>query len=334
MKKILLLTTGGTIASENEGSGLRPGIPGEGLLSAVPALRGTCEITTVDLLNLDSSNIQPEEWQQIAQATFRALPDFDGVVITHGTDTMAYTASMLSYMLKNPDKPVILTGSQMPVDRLLSDAPGNLATAFAAACSNLRGVGIAFDHRVICGCRAVKVRTLGFDAFESVNAPPLAQVDANGLHLLPDTRGGAYFRGTDAPQLCTELSTQVFLLKLIPGTDPNIFSLLRQNGCRGLVLETFGAGGLHFMRRDLLPKLRELTQAGVSVAACSQCLYEKSVFSIYEVGRMLLDCGVIPGRDMTSEALVTKMMWALGQTDDPEQVRRIFDTNLAGEVSL
>ena len=131
MKKILLLTTGGTIASENEGDGLRPGISSEGLPDAVPGLRRRFDITTVDLLNLDSSNIQPEEWQTIAQAAFRALPDYDGIVITHGTDTMAYTASMLSYMLKNVTKPVILTGSQMPIDRLLSDARGNLAAAFA-----------------------------------------------------------------------------------------------------------------------------------------------------------------------------------------------------------
>lgn len=331
MKKILMLTTGGTIASGGEEGGLRPQLCGEALLEAVPALSRNYDITALDLLNLDSSNIQPEEWQQIARAAFRALPDYDGVVITHGTDTMAYTASMLSYMLRNIGKPVILTGSQMPVDRLLSDAPSNLTTAFAAAASSLRGVGVAFDHRVIRGCRAVKVRTLGFDAFDSVNAPPLAVVDADGFHILPDALTPPV---SGAPELCDRFSTDVFLLKLIPGTDPDIFTRLAEHGTRGLVLETFGAGGLHFMRRNLLPRLRELTESGVSVAACSQCLYETSDFSIYEVGRRLLDCGVIPGRDMTSEALVTKMMWALGQTDDLEEIRRIFDTNCAGEVSL
>ncbi len=331
MKKILLLTTGGTIASGGDDEGLRPQLPGEALLEAVPALRRNFDITTLDLLNLDSSNIQPEEWQAIARAAFRVLPEYDGVVITHGTDTMAYTASMLSYMLRNIEKPVILTGSQMPVDRLLSDAPGNLATAFAAAASGLRGVGVAFDHRVIRGCRAVKVRTLGFDAFDSVNASPLAVVDADGFHILPDTLTPPV---SGSPELLDRLSTDVFLLKLIPGTDPEIFTRLTEHGTRGLVLETFGAGGLHFMRRNLLSRLRELTENGVCVAACSQCLYETSDFSIYEVGRRLLDCGVIPGRDMTSEALVTKMMWALGQTEDPAEIRRIFDTNLAGEVTI
>lgn len=331
MKNILLLTTGGTIASGGDADGLRPQLCGELLLEAVPSLRRSYNITALDLLNLDSSNIQPEEWQKIARAAFRALPDYDGVVITHGTDTMAYTASMLSYMLRDITKPVILTGSQLPVDRLLSDAPANLTLAFTAAASSLRGVGVAFDHRVIRGCRAVKVRTLGFDAFESVNAPPLAEADADGFHILP---GAELPPPTGEPALLDRLSTDVFLLKLIPGTDPSIFARLAEGGMRGLVLETFGAGGLHFMRRNLLPRLRELTDSGVSVAACSQCLYETSDFSIYEVGRRLLDCGVIPGRDMTSEALVTKMMWALGQTDDPGEIRRIFQTNYAGEVSV
>ncbi len=331
MKKILLLTTGGTIASGGGDGRLRPQLPGRALLDAVPALERRFDITHRDLLNLDSSNMQPEEWQTIARAVFAALPDYDGIVVTHGTDTMAYTASMLGYMLCNIEKPVVLTGSQMPVNRLLSDAPGNLSLAFEAAASALRGVCIAFDHRIIRGCRAVKVRTLGFDAFESVNAPYLAELDAGGLHLLPDRLTPA---PDGPPELRDRLSTRVFLLKLIPGTDPELFPLLVKNGTRGLVLETFGAGGLHYMRRNLLSKLRELTDSGVCVAACSQCLYETSDFSIYEVGRLLLECGVIPGRDMTSEALVTKMMWALGQSDDPGQVHRIFGKNYAGEVTL
>ncbi len=334
MKRILLLTTGGTIASGMSEGALRPMLGSEALLRSAPELREGRQVDTLDLMSLDSSNIQPEEWQSIARAVYRALPDYDGVVITHGTDTMAYTASMLSFMLQGLRKPVVLTGSQMPVDQPLSDARGNLNAAFAAADAGLPGVSLAFDHRLLCGCRAVKVRTKGFDAFESVNAPLLGEVTADGLRLAPDWRNGLFAEAETQTALYDRLSTEVFLIKLIPGTDPDLFFKLAELGCRGLVLETFGAGGLHFIRRDLLPRLRELTEAGISVAACSQCLYETSDFSVYETGQRLLDCGVIPGRDMTTEALVTKLMWAPGQTRDAQQVRAVFDRNLAGEVSL
>ncbi|MPN14426.1 L-asparaginase 1 [bioreactor metagenome] len=121
---------------------------------------------------------------------------------------------------------------------------------------------------------------------------------------------------------------------MIPGTHPEIFDMLRDMRYRGVVLETFGLGGLHFLRRNLLPKLKMLADSGIAVVACSQCLYETSDFSVYEVGRRLLDSGIIPGRDMTTEAAVTKLMWALGQTNDQAQLRRMFETSFAGEVDL
>jgi L-asparaginase len=332
MKKILLLTTGGTIACRSGAWGLEPQLASEGLLHYMSDLCGHYDIHGRDILNLDSSNIQAEEWQTIARAVYEGLADYDGIVITHGTDTMAYTASMLSYMLPNLKKPVVLTGSQMPIDNLLTDARNNLYTAFSAVDNDIPGVSIAFDHKVIQGCRAVKVRTMGFEAFESVNAPYLAQVYANGLRR---NDSAIHWPDPDRPTLLRDqVSPRVFLLKLIPGTDPTVFDMLLDLDYRGIVLETFGAGGLHFLRRDLLPKLRMLTERGVSVAACSQCLYETSDLSIYEVGQRLLDCGVIPARDMTTEAVVTKLMWALGQTEDPAQVRTMFATNYAGEIRV
>lgn len=334
MKKILLFTTGGTIASKEGTNGLEPEMDANELLSYMGDLTSRYDITCRELLNLDSSNIQAEEWRTIARNVFEHTDSYDGIVITHGTDTMAYTASALSFMLQNPPIPIVLTGSQMPIDNMLTDARNNLYTAFAAIDAGICGVSVAFNRRVMRGCRAVKVRTLGFEAFESVNAPYLAEVFANGMRCYHGEDTPSVQSNGEAPALKDQVCTDVFLLKLIPNTNPAIFDMIPQLGYRGLVLEAFGAGGLHFVRRNLLEKLEMLSKKGISVVACSQCLYEPSDFTIYEVGRKLLECGIIPGHDMTTEAAVTKLMWALGQTDDPDEVKKIFHTNIAGEISL
>ena len=329
MKRGLVLSTGGTIASKPGSDGLEPELTGEELIAALGDLKGSFDIHVRQIMNLDSSNIQAEEWQLMARSVYEAGGDYDGIIITHGTDTMAYTASMLSFMLPGLRIPLVLTGSQIPMDNMLTDARNNLFCALAAVDAGIQGVSVAFNRHIIRGCRAVKVRTMGFDAFESVNAHYLGEIFADGLRV--------YDRQTPRPgvlpALKNQISTDVFLLKLIPNTKPALFDHLRDIGYRGVVLETFGAGGLHFRHRDLLEKLRMLRSQGIVVAACSQCLYEPSNFTIYEVGRKLLDAGVIPAGDMTTEAAVTKLMWALGQTEDPEEVRRIFSTDLCGEIT-
>jgi L-asparaginase len=328
LKHIILLTTGGTIASTQAKEGLEPGMNGEALTGKFGGMFANYRVTVRDILQLDSSNIQPEEWQYIARQVYVAAEDADGIVITHGTDTMAYTASMLSFMLRGIQIPVVLTGAQLPIDHPLTDGIENVRTAFAMAASGQPGVFVAFNRKVMLGCRAVKTRTTGFDAFESVNWPLVATVDGSGLRInkyaIPEQPSSCEFRD----QICKE----VFLIKLTPGLDPEIFDMLLQMHYQGIVIEAFGIGGLHFVRRDLISKLQSAAEAGLSVVVCSQCLYERSDFSIYQTGQKALEQGVIQGYDMTTEAAVTKLIWVLGQTKDPEEVRHYFSKSLAGEV--
>ena len=326
-KKILLLTTGGTIASLPGGDGLEPH-RSEVMERELNQLRTYYDIAVDDVICLDSSNIRPEEWQLIARRIFEKREGFDGIVVSHGTDTMAYTASAVTFVLPNIDLPVVFTGSQLPLADMLSDGPDNLRTAFAMAASGYPGVFLAFDRKVMLGCRAVKVRASGFSAFESVNARYAAQVSNRGLvvdaGVLPTAGGEAALR--------PEISHDVFLLKLTPGLNPAIFEMLAAMGYRGIVIEAFGLGGVNVLHKGLRG-IRRAVEDGISVVVTTQCLYDSANLEVYQVGSKLLELGVIQGRDMTSEAAMTKLMWAIGQNMIPEEVAELFQKNLAGEIT-
>ncbi len=327
-KHILLLTTGGTIASIPGGEGLEPQGPGI-FEREMEQLRTYYDITVQDLICLDSSNIRPAEWQLIAEGIYENRSGYDGIVVSHGTDTMAYTASAVTFMLPGIDLPVVFTGSQLPLADMLSDGSQNLRAAFAMAATGHPGIFLAFDRKIMLGCRAVKVRASGFSAFESINARYIALVSNAGLtvdaSLLPVC--------SCAPQLKTAISDEVFLLKLTPGLSPNIFDALADMGYKGIVIEAFGLGGVNILGEGL-NGIRRCLDKGINVVVTTQCLYDSADLGVYQVGVKLLELGVIQGRDMTSEAAMTKLMWAIGQGLRQEEIVKLFQTNLAGEVTL
>lgn len=327
-KKILLLTTGGTIASLPGGEGLEPQ-RSDVMERELNQLRTYYDITVRDVICLDSSNIRPEEWQLIATCIFEERKDYDGVVVSHGTDTMAYTASAVTFMLPDVDLPVVFTGSQLPLADMLSDGPDNLRTAFAMAASGYPGVFLAFNRKVMLGCRAVKVRASGFSAFDSINARDAAYVSTRGLkvdeQVIPKRKGQARLR--------LEISKNVFLLKLTPGLNPAVFDMLAAMGYKGIVIEAFGLGGVNVLHKGLRG-IHRAVEDGISVVVTTQCLYDSADLEVYQVGNKLLELGVIQGRDMTSEAAMTKLMWAIGQGMEPEEIRALFGKSLAGEITV
>ena len=327
-KRILLLTTGGTIASVAGDDGLQPHRSGV-MERELQQLRTYYDIEIQDVMCLDSSNIRPQEWQQIARVIFEQRGSYDGIVVSHGTDTMAYTASAVSFMLPDLDVGVVFTGSQLPLTDVLSDGPDNLRTAFAMAATGQPGVFLAFDRKVMLGCRAVKIRATGFSAFESINARYAAQITGLGLTVdeavIPKIKGPA--------RLVDQISSEVFLLKLTPGLSPRIFDALKDMGYKGIVIEAFGLGGVNVLGEGL-SGIRSAVEAGISVVITTQCLYDSSDLRIYQVGNRLLELGVIQGRDMTTEAAMTKLMWAIGQGMSQKEIRKLFALSLAGEVTV
>lgn len=327
MKRICLISTGGTIACVPTERGLAPELRADELVDIAGCRSEGLSISCTDLFSMDSSNIQPEEWVIIAEAIKEKASHCDGIVLTHGTDTMAYTASMLSFMLMGVPVPVVLTGAQYPAVYPDSDGRRNLCDAFIAAANLQGGVYICFGGSVMLGCRAVKTRTTSLNAFESINYPYIAAVNNGHFVLLHQYKNAVGF------SFSTSMDTNVALVKVIPGMSTKALDMLIDAGAKGVVIEGFGLGGVHSFRRDHTESIRRLMNAGIPVVLTSQCLYEQSSADVYEVSRPLKELGVLSAHDMTTEATITKLMWALGRAHDIESVRVIMDRNLAGELT-
>lgn len=329
-KKILIITTGGTLASSKGEEGLQPELNSTEIFAGMEGIMNYYEVEFLDFMSIDSSNMQPENWKKMAKVIYDAAERYQGMVVIHGTDTMAYTASMLSFMLQNIPIPVVLTGSQLSILNPIADAVENCRCAINMAGSGVPGIFVAFNRKIMLGTRASKVRTISFDAFESINYPYVGVINSNGLDI--NKYAVKNFRRTF--RLQNSICTDVFLLKLIPGTKPEIFETLFQMGYRGIVIEAFGIGGLPFQGRGLVEAIRAILEKGMTIVVGSQCLYEGSNLSIYQTGQKVLKQGVLPCNDMTMEAAVTKLMWVLGQTVHKKEIEKLFLKNLAGEVTV
>lgn len=312
MKNILMLGTGGTIACVPSADGLVPQLDGDALLQLVPQLDGLCRIDCRQIMNLDSSNLEPRHWQQMAKAVAQNYDAYDGIVITHGTDTMAYSAAALSQMLQNCRKPIIFTGAQLPMQAPGSDAPANILHAFTAACSDAQGVCLAFGRQLIHGSCARKLYTRSFDGFGSINRQPLA-IFASGVLLWQtgEHHGGGW--GSGVFSVNAKLETKVAVVKILPGTTPDILDFYLQQGYKGLIIEGFGAGGVPNGANNWLPQLQKALQAGVKIICATQCLYDGVHLDAYPIGVLAQRLGAQSADAATIEAAAVKLMWELGQ---------------------
>ncbi len=322
-RNILLITTGGTIASMATGNGLAPGISSTSLMEFVPEIQDFCNFQTMDLMNLDSTNVGPDQWRQIVDSVEERYSDFDGFVITHGTDTLSYTAAALSYMIQNSTKPIMLTGSQKSIYLRDTDARRNLIDAFLyAADPDSSGVKIVFNSKVIRGTRARKIRTQSYNAFDSIDYPDVARVMGDHVtHYIVDSVHGS-------PVFSYSMNHPVFVLKLTPGIGADVIRILG-NEYKILIIEGFGTGGLPNLetgdRISISSAVSDFTDKGGLVVMTTQVPHEGSKLATYAVGSSLTrNPGIIEGGNMTLESIVCKMLWILGKTRDRDEVKKLF----------
>ncbi len=328
MKHILLIATGGTIASLPTETGLSPKITSEGLLREVPEIRELCRVSAVQLYRLDSTNMRPENWLEIARYIRESYESYDGFVITHGTDTMAYASSMLYYLIQNSPKPIVLTGSQISISERDTDARDNLLQAFRYVVSpDACGVHIVFDGKVISGTRARKNKTKSFSAFSSVDYPEVAVIRGGRVrHYIKENYVGPVI-------FYDELDSSVLVIKLIPGISADIFDYAADH-CHAVIIESFGVGGLpYYDSNEFADKIEMLISRGVRIVITTQVPHEGSDMSVYRVGLKIKQKYELPeAYDMTTEAVVAKVMWALPQTKTAAEFRKLFRTPIGSDI--
>jgi len=336
-KKISIIGTGGTIASKIDyvTGAVSPAFSTKELLSAIPELKETAEIETEVLFNILSENMTPRHYIELAKKVAEVLnKGSDGVIVTHGTDTLGYTSAALSFMLKNLEKPVVLVGSQRSSDRPSSDASQNLLSAARLACTDYAGVfavmhgsvsdDFCYIHR---GSRVRKMHSSRRDAFRSINEEPLGIIRDGRI----DLRKGAEIksRGSGIVEVDARIEEKVALLKSFPGISPELFRYCAES-YRGIVIEGTGLG---HVPEALFDQIGKAVEKNVAVVMTTQTIYGRVNMRVYSTGRRLLQLGVIPGEDMIPETAFVKLMHVLGKTRNLDEVKKLMLTNMSGEIS-
>ncbi len=335
---ILLIYTGGTIGMKESGHGLVP-FNFSQILSEVPELQKftfKIDSCTFDPL-IDSSDVEPGMWKELATLIKEKYDQYDGFVVLHGTDTMAYSASALSFMLEGLAKPVIFTGSQLPVGSLRTDGKENLVSAIeVASAKDARGramvpeVAIYFNSQLLRGNRATKVNATAFDAFRSPNCPPLAEA---GIRIRYN-KALIRYPSTDTPlSIHTDLDTRVAILKVHPGiTEQVARNVLLGDGIRAVIIETYGSGNA-ISKPWFTDIIRQSSASGKILLNITQCLAGDVNMNLYATGKALKEAGVVSGSDITTEGGLAKLFCLMGEYADNEKVKRLLEKNIRGEIS-
>lgn len=307
MKKICWLATGGTIASRPSENGLVPGFTAKEMLEMVPNLNDYGHIDCYDIMQLDSTNLQPEDWQYIAGYIEKLYEQYDGFVITHGTDTLNWTCCALHYMLENLAKPIVVIGSQLTIEEENTDAKFNLNAAFAMASSEKIGVFAVCGGQIIEGLWAKKLYSEDMRSIQSINKMPVATFEGNNIkwneYENPQVNG--IFK------VHSDLELKVAQIKIMPGLDSELLFNLVKLGYKGIVIEAYGAGGIPFAKdkqRDIVGAIEELSKQGVKIVCTTQCLFDGVHMDRYEVGIKACKAGVIPAGKLSVEAATVKLM--------------------------
>jgi len=333
MPKVYVIGTGGTIAAEEKTVNNRKvwqagTFPADFIIS-LPELEEIAKIETKDLFHLRSPDMTPVNWIKMAETVYSKINSVDGVVITHGTDTMHYTGAALSFMLQNLNKPVVITGSQIAPSVLGSDARRNLVDSVkVAAEADIAEVCITFNGKILRANRTKKCYANGFDAFECIDGPI--------GYIEPNIRLKEQYIKKDSkkkPILDTKINDKIFLLKLYPGIDYSIITKIMSRGYKGLVIEAYGAGNVPKKDNLFIPRIKDLIEEGIPVIITTQCIVGSSWLAQYEITHDAFKLGAIDCQDMLSETALVKLMWVLGHTKDPEKIHKMMRTNYAGEIS-
>lgn len=319
-----MITTGGTIASIPSNNGLIPKISGKDIISLMPELKNICTIDTLELLNIDSSNISKKHYILMLDTLEKNYDNYDGFVITHGTDTMAYSSSMLACAIENLSKPVVFTGSQLPLKAKATDAYRNLYDAFLAASDNVYGVFLAFNGDIHYGDSVKKVYSENFTGFLSINNKTAGKSDNNKIIW-----NKLYKNHNIKPVFNKNISEKVFVLKMIPSLKPDIIDVLINMGYKGIIIEGYGAGGVPTAdcENNFIPALQKAIENNVAVVCATQCLYDGVHLDKYPAGILSEKYGAISSKNMTLEKTLAKLMLGIGNNMNLKELKKYIENN-------